>query len=68
MKKFEVKLKEGEGGVLVKFKLELGQHLCFHFKHLKPVDCFWGAVELGLLFSLLRHVNCKVCYLVLKLC
>ena len=67
MKKVEVKLKEGEGGVLMQLKLELGQDLGFQFQHLESIDCFWGPVELGLLFSLLCHVNCKLDSLVLEL-
>ena len=67
MKKFEVKLEEGEGGVLVQLKLELGQDLGFHFQHLKSIDRFGGPVELGLPFSLLCHINCKLNSLVLKL-
>ena len=67
MKKFEVKLEEREGGVLVQLKLELGQDLGFHFQHLKSIDRFGGPVELGLPFSLLCHINCKLNSLVLEL-
>ena len=53
--------------MLVQLKLELGQDLGFHLQHLKSIDRFGGTVELGLPFSLLCHINCKLDSLVLEL-